>query len=408
MSATSRLWQIDTRWLQAYALKAAARLGLRADGMDPEKVDDYFYDMWSEMLGFDTSAPLDYTEDGIAIVRIAGPMVKGKSSPFVSNYAAIGDALDELLETPPLAVVLSIDSPGGMVAGAEDCVKKINQLAEKTLVVASVAGDCLSAAYRLASQCGSIWATEDSNIGSLGTYWQLLDFSQAFAQDGIRSVLLTTGPLKGVGTVGEAISEEQQAFLQSKVDEMNARFMQDLTAGRGLSAEQLAAVSDGRWWLAAEAAGLGLVDQLGSLDDVLAAIRAKFQESFQMAKETLQPATASQEPAAAVEVSAVGDQQQTVTATPAAPGLAQYMAAFGDAEGARMFLAGTSWQDAQAAQLQTLQGSLQDARAEIAQLKAQLANAAVVARGETGPIATPQGEAKKPRSLADVSGFRKS
>jgi len=395
MSATSRLWQIDTRWLQAYAVKAAARLGLRADGMDPEKVDDYFYDMWSEMLGFDTSAPLDYTEDGIAIVRIAGPMIKGKSSPFVSNYAAIGDALDELLETPPLAVVLSIDSPGGMVAGVEDCTKKINQLAEKTL-------------DRLASQCGSIWATEDSNIGSLGTYWQLLDFSQAFAQDGIRSVLLTTGPLKGVGTVGEAISEEQQAFLQSKVDEMNARFMQDLTAGRGLSAEQLAAVSDGRWWLAAEAAGLGLVDQLGSLDDVLAAIRAKFQESFQMAKETLQPATASQEPAAAVEVSAVGDQQQTVTATPAAPSLAQYMAAFGDAEGARMFLAGTSWQDAQATQLQTLQGSLQDARAEIAQLKAQLANAAVVARGETGPIATPQGEAKKPRSLADVSSFRKS
>ena len=408
MSATSRLWQIDTRWLQAYAVKAAARLGLRADGMDPEKIDDCFYDMWSEMLGFDTSAPLDYTEDGIAIVRIAGPMIKGKSSPFVSNYAAIGDALDELLETPPLAVVLSIDSPGGMVAGAEDCVRKINQLAEKTLVVASVGGDCLSAAYRLASQCGSIWATADSNIGSLGTYWQLLDFSQAFAQDGIRSVLLTTGPLKGVGAVGEAISEEQQAFLQSKVDEMNARFMADLTTGRGLSAEQLAAVSDGRWWLAAEAAGLGLVDQLGSLDDVLAAIRAKFQEQFQMAKETLQPATASQEPAAAVEVSAVGDQQQTVAATPAAPGLAQYMTAFGDAEGARMFLAGTSWQDAQAAQLQTLQGSLQDARAEIAGLKAQLANAAVVARGETGPIATPQGEAKKPRSLADVSGFRKS
>lgn len=400
---TSRLWQIDPRWLQGYAARAAARAGIRADGMDPEKIDDCFYDMWSEMLGFDTSAPLDYTEDGIAIVRIAGPMIKGKSSPFVSNYAAIGDALDELLENTPLAVVLSIDSPGGMVAGVEDCVRRINQLAQQTLVVASVGGDCLSAAYRLASQCGSIWATEDSNIGSLGTYWQLLDFSQAFAQDGIRSVLLTTGPLKGVGAVGEAISEEQQAFLQGKVDEMNARFMADLAAGRGLSAEQLAAVSDGRWWLAAEAAGLGLVDQLGGLGDVLAAIRAKFQESLSMAKETLQPATA-QEPAAAVEVSAVGVQTQP---RPEAPGLAQYMAAFGDAEGARMFLAGTSWQEAQAAQLQTLQGSLQDAQAEIAQLKARLVEASAMARGETAPIAVPHGDAKKPRSLADVSGFRK-
>ena len=402
---TSRLWQIDPRWLQGYAARAAARAGIRADGMDPEKIDDCVYDMWSEMLGFDTSAPLDYTDDGIAIVRIAGPMIKGKSSPFVSNYAAIGDALDELLENTPLAVVLSIDSPGGMVAGVEDCVRKINQLAQQTLVVASVGGDCLSAAYRLASQCGSIWASEESSVGSLGTYWQLLDFSQAFQNDGIRSVLLTTGPMKGVGAVGEAISEEQQAFLQSKVDEMNARFMADLAAGRGLSAEQLAAVSDGRWWLAAEAVGLGLVDQLGGLGDVLAAIRAKFQESLSMAKETLQPATATQEPAAAVEVSAVG--VQTQQPRPEAPGLAQYMAAFGDAEGARMFLAGTSWQEAQAAQLQTLQGSLQDAQAEIAQLKARLAEASAMARGETAPIAVPHGDAKKPRSLADVSGFRK-
>lgn len=402
---TSRLWQIDPRWLQGYAARAAARAGIRADGMDPEKIDDYFYDMWSEMLGFDTSAPLDYTEDGIAIVTVAGPVVKGKPSPFVSCYGALEDALDELLEAPPLAAVIKLDSPGGMVAGLEAVCRKLGQLAEQTLVVASVNGDCLSAAYRIASQCGSIWASEESSVGSLGTYWQLLDFSQAFANDGIRSVLLTTGPLKGVGAVGEAISEQQQAFLQGKVDEMNGRFMADITAGRGLSAEQLAAVSDGRWWLAAEAVGLGLVDQLGGLGDVLAAIRAKFQESLSMAKETLQPATATQEPAAAVEVSAVG--VQTVAATPEAPGLAQYMQAFGDAEGARMFLAGTSWQEAQAAQLQTLQGSLQDAQAEIAQLKARLVEASAMARGETAPIAVPHGDAKKPRSLADVSGFRK-
>lgn len=402
---TSRLWQIDPRWLQCYAARAAARAGIRADGMSPDKIDDYVYDMWSEMLGFDTSAPLDYTEDGIAIVTVAGPVVKGKPSPFVSCYGAIEDALDELLEAPPLAAVIKLDSPGGMVAGLEAVCRKVSQLAEQTLVVASINGDCLSAAYRIASQCGSIWASEESSVGSLGTYWQLLDFSQAFAQDGIRSVLLTTGPMKGVGAVGEAISEEQQSFLQGKVDEMNARFLADITAGRGLSAEQLAAVSDGRWWLAAEAAGLGLVDQLGGLRNVLAAIRAKFQESLSMAKETLQPATATQEPAAAVEVSAVG--VQTQQPRPEAPGLAQYMTAFGDAEGARMFLAGTSWQEAQAAQLQTLQGSLQDAQAEIAQLKTRLVEASAMARGETAPIAVPHGDAKKPRSLADVSGFRK-
>lgn len=401
MSATSRLWQIDPRWLQGYALKAA-RSGVRADGMSPDKIDNCFYDMWSEMLGFDSSAPLDYTEDGIAILTIGGPLVKGKTSPYVSNYAAIEDGLDELLETPPRAVVLKMDSPGGMVAGLEKCVRKISQLAEQTLVVASVNGDAFSAAYRLASQAGSIWASADSEIGSIGTYWQLLDFSAAFQADGIRSVMLTTGPFKGVGAMGEAITEDQTAFLQGKVDEANTRFLADLMTGRGLAADQLETVSDGRWWSAAEAVGLGLVDQIGGLEDVLSAIRSKFGSEVNMTKETLTPATA-QEPSAAVEVSAAA--AQAATLAPAAPGLAQYMAAFGDAEGAKMFLAGTSWPDAQAAQLETLRGSLQDAQAEIAQLKSQLANVAAEARGVASPVAVPQGQSKV-RGLAEVSKFR--
>lgn len=400
MSATSRLWQIDPRWLQGYALRAAARSGVRADGMSPDKIDDCFYDMWSEMLGFDTAAPLDYTEDGIAILTIGGPLVKGKISPFVSNYAAIEQGLDELLEAPPRAVVLKMDSPGGQVAGLERCVRKISQLAENTLVVASVNGDAFSAAYRLASQAGSIWASPDSEIGSIGTYWQLLDFSAAFAADGIKSVLLTTGPFKGVGAMGQPITEDQTAFLQSKVDEANTRFLADLMTGRGLAADQIEAVSDGRWWSAAEAVGLGLVDQIGGLEDVLSALRSKFGSEVDM-KETLTPATA-QEPSAAVEVSAAA---QAGTPAPAAPGLAQYMASFGDAEGAKMFLAGTSWPDAQAAQLETLRGSLQDAQAEIAQLKGQLANVAAEARGVASPVAVPQGQSNT-RGLADVSRFR--
>lgn len=400
MSATSRLWQIDPRWLQGYALRAAARSGVRADGMSPDKIDDCFYDMWSEMLGFDTAAPLDYTEDGIAILTIGGPLVKGKISPFVSNYAAIEQGLDELLEAPPRAVVLKMDSPGGQVAGLERCVRKISQLAENTLVVASVNGDAFSAAYRLASQAGSIWASPDSEIGSIGTYWQLLDFSAAFAADGIKSVLLTTGPFKGVGAMGQPITEDQTAFLQSKVDEANTRFLADLMTGRGLAADQIEAVSDGRWWSAAEAVGLGLVDQIGGLEDVLSALRSKFGSEVDM-KETLTPATA-QEPSAAVEVSAAA---QAGTPAPAAPGLAQYMASFGDAEGAKMFLAGTSWPDAQAAQLETLRGSLQDAQAEIAQLKGQLANVAAEARGVASPVAVPQGQSNT-RGLADVSKFR--
>ena len=394
----NRFWQVDSRWLRAYEARWLQRSGIRQD-MSPDKVDDRLYDLWAEMLGFQDSTPVSYTEDGIAIVSIVGPLCKGKGSPWCSNYASIMEGLSELIELPPAAVVLKIDSPGGMVDGLTPVVEAVNELAQKTLVVASIAGGGLSAAYRIASQAGSIWASSDSEIGSIGTYWQMLDVSKAYADAGIRSVLLTTGPFKGVGAAGEAITADQEAFLQSKVNEWNARFLADVASGRSMSEESVAAVADGRWWSATDAVGLGLVDQIGSMDQVLEAIRAQKGES--MGKQTLQPATAADAPAAAVELPPVVATVETVTG----PDLGAYMAAFGDLEGARMFRDGLSFSDAQAKHLETLQGTIQDLRAELAGMKNSMASMAELVKGETTPINTP---ANVRRSLSDAFNARKN
>ena len=82
---------------------------------------------------------------------------------------------------------------------------------------------------------------------------------------------------------------------------------------------------------------------------------------------------------------------ETPEATPEQPqarGLKDYMEAFGDAEGARMFLNGKSWETAQADTMQALRGELQDARAEISQLKSRLGELAKNQLGETEPLQT--------------------
>jgi protease-4 len=395
----NRGWQIDMRWLQAYEHRMAAKAGRPRGDMDPERIDDRIYDMWAEMLGFQDSTPVSYTEDGIAIVSVVGPLFKTKSSPFRSNYASILEGLKELLEIPPRAVVLRIDSPGGVVDGGTAVVDAVNELAQRTLVVASVNGCGCSMAYRIASQAGSIWASKDSEVGSIGTYWQVIDYSRAYADAGLKSVLLTSGAYKGIAAPGEEITPDQQAFLQGKVDEMNARFLADVGSGRSMTSEQVAAVSDGRWWSAAEAAGLGLVDQIGSLDDVLAAIRSQ-QGQDTMNKQTLQPAAAGEQPAAAAAEVPV-----TVQEAPTQPDLAAYMTAFGDAEGARMFRDGMDFSAAQASHLQTLQGTIQDLRAELTQLKQQAASMAEAVKGETTPVAI---GGTVPRSLAEAFRARKN
>jgi signal peptide peptidase SppA len=390
----SRLWQIDQRFLQAFQARAARKAGL-----DPETLDDVFTEYLADALGVD-SKPYEMTDDGIAIVSVIGPLYKRKS-PFVSNYKAIGEALaaiSQMEQLPP--VVLKIDSPGGMVSGLDPVLDQIRELSEQTLVVASINGMGASAAYRIASQAGSIFASKDSEVGSIGTYWQLLDYSEAYKKAGVESVLLTTGPFKGIGTPGEPLTREQREFLQQTVEESNAEFLKDIMTGREMSAEAVDSVADGRWWSANKAETFGLIDGVGSLADVLQMIRAQgFTEEPAMAKPKLQPgqAVTDAEEAAVVAESApeetqpvaevideeTGEEVEPVAeedaedvepvAEPvaAAPGLAEYMAAFGDAEGARMFRDGVAFDQAQQQSLDELRGTVQDLRAEVAQLREQ-------------------------------------
>lgn len=404
MRHASRLWQIDARFLQMMQLKQA--------GLTPDAVDDEFTSMVAEWMGMDPK-PLDFTEDGIAIVSVVGPLYKRKS-PFESNYRSIGDALDHLLEMefiPP--VVLRIDSPGGMVDGLQAVVSKVAQLAERTLVVASVEGCCCSAAYRIASQAGSIWATADSEAGSIGTFWQFIDYSAAFEKAGLKSISLTTGPFKGLGVIGEPITTEQETFLQDRVNSMNQFFLNDITAGRGIRGGQLDAIADGRFWPAAEAKDFGLIDEIGSLSDVLAAIRSQKKEALNMPKQTLRPvAQANAETEPDGDTTPPVDGQAGEESTPEQPtetpvtdpepseptepsavvtvqrSLSQYMEAFGDAEGARMFRDGIAWDQAQTDAIGSLRGQIQDLQAENSQLKSRLSELGKqFAGGEERPLA---------------------
>lgn len=410
---SSRLWQMDARFMQFMQLKTA--------GLSPDTLDDSLTEWVAEALGVDAK-PLDWTDDGIAIVTVSGPLYKRKS-PFASNYRSIGEALDTLLamEIPPVAAVLKIDSPGGMVAGLESVVQKVVQLAESTLVVAHIDGLGCSAAYRIASQAGTIYATSDADVGSIGTYWQWIDYSKAFEDMGLKSVLLTTGPFKGMGVPGEPITDEQKAFLQESTDTSNAAFLADVQTGRGLSDEQLATVSDGRFWGSAEAKSLGLIDEIGSLSDVLSAIRSQKKGTATMPKEKLRPASAqASDEAPNVDTPNDVDNDDVTPAetpdetpapapaeAPAAKGLGDYMAAFGDAEGARMFLAGVNWDAAQSQTIATLRGQIQDMTAENAQLKSRLTELGKAFSGEEKPLAIGENSTRKSFGEACRAGKKK-
>lgn len=417
MTQQHRLWQADGRLLQHFHYK------VKSEGLTPEALDDHFTYLVAEWLKMD-ALPLDWTEDGIAIVTVSGPLYKSRS-PFATNYRALGDTFAKLLKDPPRAVVLKIDSPGGMADGLAPVVAQVDALAQQTLVVAHVDEMCCSAAYRIASQAGSIWATSSSDVGSIGTYAQLIDYSKAFEAEGLESVLLTTGPFKGVGVIGEPITKDQRAWLQQMIDGVNAGLLDDVQRGRDMTHEQLTAVSDGRYWSAAAALDLKLIDSIGTLEDVLTLARAQtHREESDMTKQRLETGSqqAAEETTPVSDAPAVETPQDTTppqaesTSEPAAEPVAEqrtlsdYMEAFGDAEGARMFRDGVPFEDASAQSLADVRGQLQDAIAERNQLRQEnerLLDRIKELSGVETPIETGDDAPKKTVSFAEAAQAHK-
>jgi len=203
-----------------------------------------------------------------AVVHIGGSLdrdgTRGTSTELAGQLiqaAAADSAVDRIM--------LKINSPGGRVAGTSDLVDGISLAKDRKSIVAFIEDQGTSAAYWIASQANQVWSNRTAIVGSIGTYSVLLDASGMFDRMGIRVVTIRTGAHKGVGVFGTAISDEQQSEMQRVVDGLNSQFLQGVSAGRNLPIDVVRNLADGRVWTAPEAKGLGLLDGIGSFDDVL-------------------------------------------------------------------------------------------------------------------------------------------
>lgn len=203
---------------------------------------------------------------GVAVIRVSG-CIQRRESWWYPNWDTIVQDLKWLDTRPNVnAVVLLVDSGGGIAMGCQEACDAVEQFSKP--IVAFVEGYCCSAAYRLVCYCDAVYATKSAQLGSLGTMVMEYDYSEYVKSEGIRPVAVSTGPIKTFGAYGLPITEEQQAFMQELVGSEQAGFIAALQV-RGLSAEQQAKVTDGRYWPAAEAQQLGLIDGVKEVSEVI-------------------------------------------------------------------------------------------------------------------------------------------
>lgn len=206
--------------------------------------------------------------NGIAVIPIAGPMMKGRSKFGGVSTVETRRAIRTADRDPDVrGIMLHVDSPGGHAAGTQDLADDVRATGKP--IVAHIDDLGASAAYWAISQSDRISVNRGGEVGSIGALAVVSDTSKAADMAGVTVHVVATGEYKGALTPGAPIPDEQLDYVRSRVEHINGLFLRAVESGRGLRGRALSAVSDGRVYGSSDAGGLGLVDAVESFDSAL-------------------------------------------------------------------------------------------------------------------------------------------
>jgi protease-4 len=201
------------------------------------------------------------SEDGVGVLVIEGA-IDDPRQPL--------SELKRFAEAPWIkAVVLRIDSPGGAVAPTQEIFEAIRKLKANKPVIASMGGTAASGGYYIASACDKIVANPGTLTGSIGVIMQLANVEDLMKKIGIKGYNVKSGSNKDIGSPFHDLSAEGRAILQGLVDNVHSQFISAVARGRDMDEAIVRKLSDGRVYSGAQAKDLGLVDQLGTLEDAI-------------------------------------------------------------------------------------------------------------------------------------------
>lgn len=221
-------------------------------------------------------APIAPTEDrgGIAIVNVRGPLMHHADNACFDSYDAIKGRVQAALLQSPRAIVLSIDSPGGLVSGCFDTAVEIRAICDAAGVplMAYIDGQADSAAYALAAVARRIAIPPTAEAGSIGCIAEMTSTARLDQAMGLDRRIVTSGERKADGNPGSVITDEAEAAVRAKVVQLATLFAAHVATYRPVSLADVLAMQAGVV-IGADAVP-ALADAVMGLDEMVAAIAA--------------------------------------------------------------------------------------------------------------------------------------
>ena len=169
------------------------------------------------------------------------------------------------------AIVLRVDSPGGAVAPSQEIHDAIKRIKAKKKVVVSMGGLAASGGYYISAPADRIFAEPGTLTGSIGVIFMHFNVRGLLEWAKVEETTLKSGKYKDTLSPFRPIHETDREEIQSISDDVYAQFVQAVAQGRGLPEARVREIAEGRIYTGKRAKELKLVDELGGLDDAIAA-----------------------------------------------------------------------------------------------------------------------------------------
>lgn len=217
----------------------------------------------------------------IGVIGVHGPLQQRLSPELEkaggTSLEEVSYAFDALMDDNSVeAIVLHFDSPGGGIYGLEELSDKVFAARDRKKCYAAVDSMACSAAYWLASACGTLVCTPGGDVGSVGVYCVHADESEQLKSEGVKVTIVKAGKYKAELNSAEPLSDDARDFLQEMVDEDYLKFTKALARNRNCSvADVRANFGEGRIVSADRALANGMTDRTMSFADLMSRLIGK-------------------------------------------------------------------------------------------------------------------------------------
>ena len=206
----------------------------------------------------------------VAVIYATGDIVDGDAKENVAGNRFAKIISDVRKDSSVYAVVLRVNSPGGSVLASEKIKAELDLLREYKPIIASYGDYAASGGYWISANCDKIYSNASTLTGSIGVFSMIPDLGGVVKNKlHVNITPVNSNEHSDMYNGFRALDKKELDYMQASVENIYDKFTRLVSEGRGMPVARVDEIAQGRVWSGADALGIGLVDEIGTIEDAI-------------------------------------------------------------------------------------------------------------------------------------------